>query len=75
MRIFDATLDGNHINDSNNQAKLDDYFDEYCQSVIWSDMNATEQNQPDLSRHVGEYHGIDVWYCHGANYFFFTKVD
>ena len=73
MLQFNFTLDGDQIHNGNDQKAVDAFFDEYCAETNWQDFDIEDKPMPENIRFVGEYHGIDVWYCFSDNYFFFAQ--
>lgn len=44
---------------------------DYARGLVWMEVESSEQEIAH-SRHIEDVDGIGVWYCYGADHYFFT---
>ena len=64
MKLYDCTYPSNQ--NGHNDAI------EYLRGMVWCEVETTEQDKPGHSDYIESFEGVDLYYCYGADYYFFA---
>ncbi len=67
MLVFNIILQGHET--------TEEQAIEYAAGADWSGVDTTEQEKPAHSTFISCLNGVDVYYCYGADHYFFTEIE
>lgn len=65
MKVYEFIYEG--WNDCSKQALIS-----LCNGLAWDELPVTDQEKPNFSDYKFTKNGVGVWYCYGADHYFFT---
>lgn len=75
MKLFNFTINQFDLPAFNDSDERDEVLVEYCNGVVWNEIESSEQPKPKYSSHILATNGVSVWYDYYADYYFFEDLN